>query len=195
MFDPLVIGTRLKELREARGLSMRSLASQADVAVSFVSKIEGGKSSPTLTTLVKLLEALGASVPEFFASANDEAREVVVTRHGAMRVLDDGDKCWRYIFPNHPDIKTIMTYEEYRPHTKNQEPESHSSDICGIVLDGVLSIELSDGRVVEVEKGDSFYIRSGTVHTSSNRRNAKLIMVVTELPKAGEKLKGKSQKP
>jgi transcriptional regulator with XRE-family HTH domain len=182
MFDQHAIGVRLKELRESRGLSMRGLASKADVAVSFISKIEGGKASPTLTTLVKLLETLGVSVPEFFAPESRESQDLIVTKHDTMRVLDDGDKCWRYLFPNHPDVKLVMTYEEYRPHTRNKEPESHQSDICGIVLEGVLSVELADGRLLEACKGDSFYIRAGTVHTSSNRRDEKLLMAVAELP-------------
>lgn len=181
MINPINVGQSLRDLRKRRGLSLRALARRSGVAVSFLSKVEAGRGSPTVVTFLKILEALEASAPEFFATQNGKVDNVLVYRLGEMKEIDDGDKMWRYIFPNSPDVKTVMTYEEYGPHTKSIEIEQHSSDICGLVLSGALMLETSDDQTVTVNTGDSFYIRSGTIHSSSNRGAERLRMVVVEL--------------
>jgi transcriptional regulator with XRE-family HTH domain len=72
------VGYRIRELRQSRKLSLRALAQKSGVAVSFLSKIEAGRSSPTLATLLKILEALDTSAPEFFAIAAAGDDDVLV---------------------------------------------------------------------------------------------------------------------
>jgi len=51
---------KLKEIREAQLLSRSELAQKADLSIATINKIEQGKSShPTLTTMRKILRALG----------------------------------------------------------------------------------------------------------------------------------------
>lgn len=182
MQNPTDISRRLRELREGRNLSLRALAQKAGVAVSFLSKIEAGRGSPTLATLLKILEALGITAPEFFAEPNRQMNDVLVQRQSDMKVLDDDEKFWRYLFPNAPGINAVMTYEEYNPRTRHVETEQHSADICGLVLAGTLTLELPGKDPVTVSTGDSFYIRAGTRHAAANRGRKLLRLVVTELP-------------
>ena len=70
------IGERLRELREARNISMRSLASRSGLSANALSMIERGKASPSVSTLYKLAEALGISITSFFGS-NSERKQVV----------------------------------------------------------------------------------------------------------------------
>ncbi|MBU6434308.1 MAG: helix-turn-helix transcriptional regulator [Nitrospirae bacterium] len=56
--------TRLKELREARGLSLRKLATMADVHFVTLARLEAGKLDPRLSTLLKLCKVLGVSLTE-----------------------------------------------------------------------------------------------------------------------------------
>jgi transcriptional regulator with XRE-family HTH domain len=181
MIGPADIGRRIRALRQRAKLSLRGLAQKSGVAVSFLSKIEAGSGSPTLATLLKVMEALDVSVPELFAAAADEWPDVIVQRKGAMQVLDDGEKFSRYLFPSQRAIRTVMTYEEYRPGTRHIEREQHPFDICGLVLGGLLSLQVPGKDAVEVRTGDSFYIRANTPHAAINRGRALLRMVVVEL--------------
>lgn len=182
MLNPNEVGGRLRELREKRDLSLRALAQKSGVAVSFLSKVEAGRGSPTLATLLKILEALAITVPEFFAAPAARAEEILVVRRADMQVLDDGDKSWRYLFPDAPDIKAIMTYEEYLPQTRHIEQEQHPADTCGVVLEGTLTLEVTGSPPLRVDAGDSFYIRAGVCHTAANREAKRLCLVVTALP-------------
>src|SRR5690349_25177185 len=63
------IGERLRELREARNISMRALATRSGLSANALSMIERGKASPSVSTLYRLAEALGISITSFLGSA------------------------------------------------------------------------------------------------------------------------------
>ena len=55
-------GKNLKKLREAKGFSTRQFADAAEISHSTVGRLEGGLTNPTLTTLIKLSEALASDL-------------------------------------------------------------------------------------------------------------------------------------
>lgn len=70
------IGERLRELREARNISMRALATRSGLSANALSMIERSRASPSVSTLYKLADALGVSITSFFGS--DQERKQVV---------------------------------------------------------------------------------------------------------------------
>jgi transcriptional regulator with XRE-family HTH domain len=66
--DPAVppIGQRLREARAARGMTVRGLARAVDVSPSLISQIETGKSSPSVSTLYAITNALQISIEDVF---------------------------------------------------------------------------------------------------------------------------------
>ena len=70
------IGERLRELREARNISMRTLATKSGLSANALSMIERNKASPSVSTLYKLADALGVSITSFFG-AHAERKQVV----------------------------------------------------------------------------------------------------------------------
>ena len=61
----LDIGARIKELREARGLSTNKLSNMAGLSQSYVRKLEKGESKPTVESLELLCHALGITFEDF----------------------------------------------------------------------------------------------------------------------------------
>jgi transcriptional regulator with XRE-family HTH domain len=59
--------TRCKELRTARGLSIRKLAEKAGVSTETIYSIEHGKRQPSIRTLGKIARALDVEVKDFFS--------------------------------------------------------------------------------------------------------------------------------
>lgn len=171
-----------------RGLSMRDLARQADLAVSFLSRIEAGKASPTVMSLVKILGALGLDVPSFFQGESDQETKPdpppdqgprVVFHRADMRLLGQRDRRWWYAFPGGAPWKADLTYEEYASPTRTREVERHGTDVMGYVIAGKLEIELPGAGVQTAKAGDAFYIPAGQAHVSRNAgpRAAKLVVV------------------
>jgi len=70
------VGLRLKELREARNISMRTLATKSGLSANALSMIERGKTSPSVSTLYKLSDAMGISITAFFGPETDKKQVV-----------------------------------------------------------------------------------------------------------------------
>jgi transcriptional regulator with XRE-family HTH domain/mannose-6-phosphate isomerase-like protein (cupin superfamily) len=70
------VGGRLRELRESQKISMRGLAVKSGLSANALSMIERGKTSPSVSTLYKLADALGIPITEFFSQ--QLARQKVV---------------------------------------------------------------------------------------------------------------------
>jgi len=62
-----IVGRNLRRLRLERGLSQEALAHDAEIAPSYLSQIESGKRSPTVTLLQGLATVLRTPITEFFA--------------------------------------------------------------------------------------------------------------------------------
>jgi transcriptional regulator with XRE-family HTH domain len=60
------IGDRVRELRDARGLSLDALAGRSGVSRSMISLVERGESSPTAAVLEKLATGLGVTLASLF---------------------------------------------------------------------------------------------------------------------------------
>ena len=60
------VGSRIKELRRALGLSQEKLALKAEVDRTYLAAVEQGKRNPSIKSLEKILKALEVSFGEFF---------------------------------------------------------------------------------------------------------------------------------
>jgi transcriptional regulator with XRE-family HTH domain len=70
------IGRRIAYLRKKAGLTQIELSVDAHMAKSYLSDIERGKRNPTVTTLSRLLDALGYDLPSFFTSFYEDMSEM-----------------------------------------------------------------------------------------------------------------------
>ena len=56
------LGRNMKRIRTDKGISQGDISRALNVARSFISNIENGKTNPTLTTITKLAKVLGVTV-------------------------------------------------------------------------------------------------------------------------------------
>jgi len=82
------LGSRIRELRQLRGLTQQELAYRIGMEKSNLSVIENGKSNPQILTLVRLSSALEASLGEMlqfefdYMAFMDAPGEYVPRKHG-----------------------------------------------------------------------------------------------------------------
>lgn len=74
------LGARIRQLRVKHRRSLREMADLVGCSASFLSRIETGKSSPTVRQLELLGSALGTSVEEFFRPQLPSGQAIMV-RH------------------------------------------------------------------------------------------------------------------
>ena len=66
------IGEKLKELRLKKDLTLSELASRSEVTKGFLSQLERDLTSPNVSTLENILEALGTNLQDFFSEQPEE---------------------------------------------------------------------------------------------------------------------------
>jgi len=73
----LHVAAQVRDIRKARHLSQRQLASRMQVPRTYISKIENGKAIPTLGSLERLAEALEVDVSQLVRDARSRREEEV----------------------------------------------------------------------------------------------------------------------
>lgn len=58
------IGQRIRELRESKGVSQQNLAAVCNFEKANLSRIEAGRTNPTVSTLYKISQALDIKLTE-----------------------------------------------------------------------------------------------------------------------------------
>ena len=77
----LAIGKQIRSLRKRLNLTVATLAKQAQISTGMLSKIENGQTSPSLSTLNSLSNALHVPVTSFFRGY-EEQRDVTFIKSG-----------------------------------------------------------------------------------------------------------------
>lgn len=84
------IGPKVRDLRQRAGLSLQQLARRADVSAAAIHKVERGDMVPTITTLLKLADALERPIGHFVGDgASAPVASVVSAGQGTELPTDD----------------------------------------------------------------------------------------------------------
>jgi XRE family transcriptional regulator, regulator of sulfur utilization len=75
--DPMVIGARVKALRESSSLSLRDLAERSGVSAPMLSQVERGETSPTLSVAARIAAGLELRLSQFLRLDEGSAVNVV----------------------------------------------------------------------------------------------------------------------
>jgi transcriptional regulator with XRE-family HTH domain len=63
------VGAVVRQLREARGLTLRAVAERAGFSASFMSQVKNEQASPSISSMEQIAAALGVTLGEFFQTA------------------------------------------------------------------------------------------------------------------------------
>lgn len=83
-------GSRIKQLRELKRMSLADISGLTGIAVSQLSKIENGKVDPRISTIVRILTCLGAALSDLSPSGVGTVTldEVLDGASRGARILD-----------------------------------------------------------------------------------------------------------
>ena len=79
------IGSKVKRLRQANGLTLEELANRSELTKGFLSQLERDLTSPSVATLEDILEALGTNLQEFFSEK--EAEQLVFNKMIFLKIF------------------------------------------------------------------------------------------------------------
>lgn len=158
-------GAQLKELRIRKGYSQRALASKAGVTSGFISQVERNKVNPSISTLRRLLDALGMTMAEFFTSSLPTSSQVFF-REDEMVNVGNSDVIYWLVGANRRNRKMNLVREAYPAHADTGELR-HTGHEAGFVISGRIELTVAD-EVEILEAGDGYYFESRIPHRFRN---------------------------
>ena len=169
------IGNKLKELRVLKGLTQEELADRSELSKGFISQLERNLTSPSITTLMDILQCLGTSIGEFFNEAPDE--QIVFGKQDYF-VKDDTEykNEIKWIIPNAQKNTIEPIYLTLQAGGSTCPDTPHEGEEFGYVLQGAVSIHLGN-KTYKAKKGESFYYTADKTHFLSSKNGATLIWV------------------
>ena len=173
------IGAKIKAIRLQRGLTQEELASRCELTKGYISQLENDIASPSIATLIDILNILGVSLQDFFTEVKEE--KIVFGKNDFFE-SENGDGTSVWLIPNSQknEMEPIMLCL----------PEGGSSDVrmpfegeeFGFVLEGRREIVCDGGKFVyKAKKGEAFYIDGKYEHVIKNKAssNSRIIWVTT----------------
>ncbi|NLY45374.1 MAG: cupin domain-containing protein [Tissierella sp.] len=173
------IGEKIKRLRIKNSLTQEELADRCELTKGFISQLERDLTSPSIATLVDILESLGTNLQEFFNERLDE--KVVFTKEDVFESEnEDLNYILKWIIPNAQknDMEPILM--EIGPEGRTKEDSPHEGEEFGYVINGSIFLYIGKDKY-RVKKGESFYYKANSNHYIENagKTVAKIIWVST----------------
>ena len=171
------IGNRIKALRIMKGLTQEELADRAELSKGFISQVERDLTSPSISTLVDILQCLGTDLSDFFTSDTDT--QIVFHDSDYFEKIDDEyQNKTEWIIPNAQ--KNIMEPIRLtlKPGGQTYPDNPHEGEEFGYVLSGSIIICIGK-KNIRAKKGESFYFTPNSRHyiKASEKTGAVIIWV------------------
>ena len=172
------IGKKIRDLRNTNGLTQQELADRTELTKGYISQLERGQVTPSVVTLLDLIECLGTTASEFFKEAHEE--QVVYSEDGFFEKIDENGNSIQWIVPTAQNNQMEPLLVELQAHQKLPEDKPHDGEEFGYVIEGQIVLYL-DENTYEVGKGQSFYYPANRKHSIENcsDKAAKWIWVST----------------
>ncbi|MEX0993803.1 MAG: XRE family transcriptional regulator [Solirubrobacterales bacterium] len=182
--DALSVGSRVRALREAMGLSLRDLAERSAVSAPMLSQVERGETSPTIAVAAKIAAGLELSLSQLLRL--DESEGVTVVRVNE-RLAGRWARGHRYevLTAPLPGQRAEVSEHTLKPGSATggpDDPPMHEpgSRETAVVLEGELSL-VCDGEAYELDHGDTVTFDADLPHhfENSGTGDARFLAIVS----------------
>lgn len=171
------IGSKIRQIRLQRDLTQEELASRCELTKGYISQLENDLASPSIATLIDILNVLGVSLKYFFS---DQTEEQVVFSDKDFFISEGEGFTKTWLVPNSQknQMEPIILLIEEGGKSETREP--FEGEELGYVLEGKITIAVGS-KQYKAKKGDSFYINGRNEHHIINRSKgcARILWVVT----------------
>lgn len=169
------IGRKIKQLRVMKGLTQEELADRCELSKGFISQVERDLTSPSITTLMDILQCLGVTVGEFFTEEPEE--QIVFGREDYFEKRDEqrGNTVF-WIVPNAQKNRMEPILLKLEPGGSTDPDNPHEGEEFGYVLSGAVTVHLGSGAY-RVKRGETFYYQSDQQHYLTSRSGATILWI------------------
>lgn len=188
---PATLGARIRQERQAAGLTVRKLAARIEVSPSLISQIERGRATPSVATLWSIATELGLPVGDLFndaeAALGAGSSTPVQLRETRTAITLAGGVRWERLTPT-PEHEFDFVYVVYPAGSESCPPDAlsqHGGKECGYVISGKLGVQVGFEEYA-LRSGDSISFESHRPHRLWAIGNEPAVAVWTVLNRQGD---------
>lgn len=177
-----VLGGKIKAFRLSRKLKLADLSEHASCTSAYISQIERGLVSPSISVLKNIANALGVRLVDLFLTDDHQEDDVIVRNNCGYEIRYPRGDSSIYLLVKHLDGKFMEPLIKIlRPKEGSDGLYSHSgSQEFGYVLSGEFDLMIEE-NVDTLRKGDSFYFNSSRPHgfVNNGKEVAEILWVIS----------------
>lgn len=178
------VGARAKSLRQHQRMTLDALAAQTGVSKGHLSRFERGQKSLSLAMLMRLADALHASVAELLGepmAAGKSHLSKAAGRTFRKATATDGGYAFAALSrSNDPMINSFVVEFAGDTEMRKSATAHHSGEEIFFVLEGALEIELGN-RTQLLNEGDYLQFPGSVKHNvRSVRKRSKVLVIVVQ---------------
>ena len=175
----MVIGEKIRDLRLNCELTQEELADRCELTKGYISQLENDLTSPSIATLIDILQALGTDLKEFFSEMDIEEKVVFNKNEFIEKATNEYTLNW--LVPNSQKNMMEPVHIVLRAGCKTEDDFPHEGEEFGYVISGEIILQLGN-RKFKVKKGESFYFNAKKVHSILNKSNKDAVFVWVSSP-------------
>lgn len=178
-----IVGANIRRLRKEKNYSMRDFATKVGVSASFISQVEMGKISPSLSKLKEIANGLNTTVGLLIGESNHTS-DYLIVRKAKRRHTDHLGNGIDVSILSHPDpFKQMepLLIELDKGATSGEKQYQHYGQEFVLILQGKLELSMNESSKI-LKEGDSIYFNSHIPHSFRNVHNGKTIAIWVVTP-------------
>lgn len=170
----LIIGNKLKDIRNKRNLSLDEVAKLTGVSKAMLGQIERGQSNPTVSTLWKIATGLKVSFSLFIDENQDDLK--VIDQNDISPIIEDNNRMRLYpIFPFDANKGFEIFTIELEPGCNHiSTPHNDGVEEYIIVTEGEIEVNINNKKFT-LKKGNSIRFMANKPHSYTNINEDKSI--------------------
>ena len=171
------IGEKIRFLRQQNQLTQEELGDRCELSKGFISLLERDMTSPSISTLMDILEALGTDISTFFASEEEE-KVVFTQKDFAVKTESEEKSVITWLIPNAQKNNMEPILLELQSGGRTYPDTPHEGEEIGYVLEGTITLVIGSKKHT-VKPGESFLIHPDKPHyiVNNGKRTAKLLWI------------------
>ncbi|MER2088392.1 MAG: XRE family transcriptional regulator [Sporosarcina sp.] len=175
------IHIKIKALRLQNELTLKELSGVTGLSLSFLSQIERGASSLSITSLKKLADALDVPMIYFFEEEKEEQNFLLKKNEQKDFKTNGTEQIYRRLAGTFHDRKLEPLKVKLPPRLKEEHNYSHAGEEFYYVLQGKVVFHLN-GEQHHLNEGDTIHFPSELLHSWENPTDEETIILTVTTP-------------
>lgn len=169
------IGSTIRAIRKRKNITIAQICEESGLSQGFMSQVETNKTSPSISTLESIAQAL--KVPLAYLLLKKEDRMNIVRKNERRITTSGADKLKVEHMSSRKNVR-MMLVELPPGASTGDDPHAHEGEEIHVVIKGKIYAEQGEDAA-EFEEGDSFSWNACTPHLVRNIGEDKAIVLIS----------------